>query len=201
MDETLLALFPVYGLPAVALIVALGCFGIPAPSSLAILLAGSFAAAGDFSMAVVFAVCLGAALVADTLGYAVGRLGGTLAQHRFANSIGRARGFLDKHGALAVFFSRWLVSPLGPGVNLLAGGTRMPWRWFFFYDLTGEVVWVALYLSIGASFSATIVGLSQVLANATAALAFAVLAILAGWGILQLQRHHAKEHAHHSDNA
>ncbi len=185
MDESLLAALPAYGLPVLGLVVGAGCLGIPAPSSLFILLAGSFAAAGDFQPMAVFLVCLGAALAADNLGYVLGRAGGTALESRFGRASGRARGLFVARGGMAVFLSRWFVSPLGPGINLIAGAARMPWRRFFFYDLAGEVVWVVLYMAIGATFSAAILDVAEVIANATASAAFAVVAGVLGWLLLR----------------
>lgn len=180
MDESLLGLLPTYGLPVLGLIVGLGCFGVPLPSSLAILLAGSFAAVGDFSATSVFAVCLAGALIADNLGFLLGRYGGAVLSRRFAGTLDKAHAFLSARGGLAVFFSRWLVSPLGPAINLVAGAAAMPWRQFILFDLAGEAVWVTLYMAIGAAFSSTILGVADILANATAAIAFAVLAVFLG---------------------
>jgi membrane protein DedA with SNARE-associated domain len=189
MDESLLELLPVYGLPVLGLVVGLGCLGIPAPASLFILLAGSFAAAGDFQAATVFATCLAAALAADSLGYAIGRFGGARLLPRLGRGPAKARDLLAARGGMAVFFSRWLVAPLGPAINLVAGGAGMPWRRFLLFDLAGELVWVTLYMALGAAFSAAIFEIAALIANATASIAFAALA--AGFGWLLYRRHRA----------
>lgn len=188
MDEGLLELLPLYGLPVLGLVVAAGCFGLPVPASLLMLVAGSFAAAGDFDPGSVFATCLGGALLADNLGYLLGRVGGAALAGRLAPGLAAAQALLAARGGLAIFLSRWLVTPLGAPVNLLAGAARMPWRRFLLFDLAGEVLWVVLYLGLGAAFSGIIVDLAAVLANATAAAAFAVLAAGLGW---LLWRHRA----------
>jgi membrane-associated protein len=47
MTETILALVPVYGLALIALATFLSCLALPIPSSLIMLSAGGFGAAGD----------------------------------------------------------------------------------------------------------------------------------------------------------
>lgn len=191
MNERLLELLPLYGLPALGLVVGLGCLGLPVPSSLFILVAGSFAAAGDFDPVAVFLVCLAGALLADNLGFLIGRRGGAFLERRFAARIERARGLLDRSGGAAVFLSRWLVSPLGPAVNLVAGATGFRWRRFLAFDLAGEVLWVLLYMGLGASFGALLPQVAEILANASAALAFAALAAGLGWLFIRRRRGHS----------
>jgi membrane protein DedA with SNARE-associated domain len=81
-----------------------------------------------------------------------------------------------------VFFSTWLVAPLGPWVNLAAGATGMGALRFTFWDALGEAIWVAIYVGLGYVFAANIDALSAVLGNAVAAIT--ALAVAAGLGAL-----------------
>jgi membrane-associated protein len=67
---------------------------------------------------------------------------------------------------MAVFFSRWLVSPLGPYVNLIAGSTRYGWGRFTAAAIAGETVWAGLYVGTGYSFAGDIEAASQALGSA-----------------------------------
>jgi membrane protein DedA with SNARE-associated domain len=60
--------------------------------------------------------------------------------------------FFKRHGAKAVFIARFIA--LFPPVmaNLLAGMTKMPWRIFLFFNLTGSAVYAATYILIGYFF-------------------------------------------------
>ena len=60
--------------------------------------------------------------------------------------------FVKRHGAKAVFFAR--LSALFPPIaaNLLAGMSKMRWRIFIFYNLTGSVVYATSYILIGYFF-------------------------------------------------
>lgn len=60
--------------------------------------------------------------------------------------------YFKRHGAKAVFIARFI--PLFPPVaaNLFAGMSKMPWRIFLFYNLTGSAVYATSYILIGYFF-------------------------------------------------
>ncbi len=88
------------------------------------------------------------AVLGDQAGYLIGRFGGAPLVERLARSpaapavLGRARALVDRRGGLGVFFSTWLVAPLGPWVNFIAGTTGLNWLRFTLWDVLGEAVWV-----------------------------------------------------------
>ncbi len=70
-------------------------------------------------------------------------------------------------GGAGVFLSRWLVTPLGPVVNLTSGMARYPLLAFVGFDVVGELVWVTGYVSLGRIFGDHIETVSAALGNAT----------------------------------
>ena len=60
--------------------------------------------------------------------------------------------FFKRHGAKTVFIARFIF--LFPPVvaNLLAGMSKMPWRTFLFYNLTGSAAYTTTYILIGYFF-------------------------------------------------
>jgi membrane protein DedA with SNARE-associated domain len=60
--------------------------------------------------------------------------------------------FFKRHGARMVFIARFIF--LFPPVfaNLLAGMSKMPWRTFLFYNLTGSAAYSITYILIGYFF-------------------------------------------------
>jgi membrane protein DedA with SNARE-associated domain len=60
--------------------------------------------------------------------------------------------FFKGHGAKTVFIARFIF--LFPPVvaNLLAGMSKMPWRTFLFYNLTGSAAYATTYILIGYCF-------------------------------------------------
>jgi membrane-associated protein len=197
MTEAILALVPVYGLALIALATFLSCLALPIPSSLIMLSAGGFAAAGDLVLWQAGAAALAGAVAGDQLGYRLGRIGQRLLAGRTlppkrAALMDKATGYLRDRGAWAVFFSRWLVSPLGPYVNFAAGAARLDRAAFTRAGIAGEVVWVTIYVGLGAAFADDILALADILGSASGLLAaLAVAGALVLWlrAALRNRRH------------
>ena len=117
------------------------------------------------------AVAVGAVILGDQIGYLVGRVGGRRAVNAIARRSGRgeaierAQAFSARWGAPGIFFSRWLVTALGPWVNLSSGVAGYPWHKFLFWDVLGEVVWVGAYVTLGRLFSDQVQDLADILSN------------------------------------
>jgi len=187
MTEAILALVPVYGLALIAIATFLSCLALPIPASLVMLSAGGFAAVGDLVLWQAGAAALAGAIAGDQLGYQIGRVGArALAGHplspRRAALMAKAARYVHDKGAWAVFFSRWLVSPLGPYVNFAGGAAQLDWARFTRAGTAGETVWVTLYIGLGAAFADEILALADVMGTASGLLAaLAVAAALALW--------------------
>ena len=194
MTDTLLALVPQYGVLLVFLATFLSCLALPVPSSLIMLTGGAFAAGGDLSLV---SITLGAylgALLGDQVGFAIGGRGGArIADFAAANPkraalFDRARDYTRKNGGKGVFFSRWLVSPLGPYVNFLSGAARMNWTTFTLWDMAGEAVWVTLYVGLGFTFADQIEAVSQILGNLSGTLAAGLVTFVLGRALFKRRR-------------
>lgn len=187
MTEAILALVPLYGLTVIALATFLSCLALPMPASLVMLSAGGFAAAGDLVLWQAAAAALGGAVLGDQLGYQLGRIGGRFLGARApapgrAALMAQATAYLRERGAMAVFLSRWLVSPLGPYVNFAGGAARLDWARFTRAGVLGEAVWVAVYVGLGAAFADDMLALADLLGSASGLLAaLAVAGALGAW--------------------
>jgi membrane protein DedA with SNARE-associated domain len=194
MTEALIALVPVWGIGLVAVATFLSCLALPVPSSLVMLAAGGFAASGDLALWQVALAALAGAVAGDQVGYRLGRIGGRLAARGAAAEVlGRARALLEARGPWAVFFSRWLVSPLGPYVNFAAGAARLPLARFTPAAIAGEIVWVAIYVGLGAAFSDRILALADILGSASGLLAALAIAALLGLRLRSALRQRHRE--------
>jgi membrane protein DedA with SNARE-associated domain len=60
--------------------------------------------------------------------------------------------FFERHGPKTVFIARFIFLFPPVVVNLLAGMSKMPWRTFLFYNLTGSAAYSATYTLIGYFF-------------------------------------------------
>ena len=171
MTDQLLAAISTYGLPALFAVIAIAAVGVPLPVTLALIAAGSFVELGEMRFWPVILVASSAAIIGDHAGYAIGLWGGERIANRIrrskggAEKIARAHAFAERWGAAGIFFSRWLITPLGPWLNLTSGMTKYPWRRFFIWDVVGETLWVVLYVSLGKFFSGSVQALADVLGN------------------------------------
>jgi membrane protein DedA with SNARE-associated domain len=60
--------------------------------------------------------------------------------------------FFKRHGAKTVFIARFIFLFPPVVVNLLAGMSKMPWRTFLFYNITGSAAYSTTYILIGYFF-------------------------------------------------
>lgn len=193
MTEWLLGLVPVYGLWLIALTTFCSCLALPIPASIIMLAAGGFAASGDLVLWQVIAAALSGAVMGDQFGFLVGRRGGAALVDRIGTGpraalIGRARALIARRGALAVFLSRWLFSPLGPYVNVIGGAMRQSWGVFTFWGIAGEAVWCGLYVMAGRAAGGNLTAASDMLGSVLGLVATGTAVILLGWWLLTLAR-------------
>lgn len=181
MSDYLLATLGVYGVPVLFAALLVGSAGVPLPASLLLLAAGSFVEQGELELWPVLALSAAGAVLGDQIGYALGRWGGRRLTGRIGGLVGgekkieTAEEWLKRREGAGVFLSRWLLTPLGPVVNLTAGATRYPWPRFLVYDVLGEALWVVLYVLLGKFFSDRVQALSDLLGD----MIWAVLGLVA----------------------
>jgi membrane-associated protein len=186
MSDYMLATLGVYGLPALFCALLVGCAGVPLPSSLLLVAAGSFVEQGEMGLWPVLALSAAGAILGDQIGYAIGRWGGRRLMRRVGRFVGgekrleEAEEWLKRREGAGIFLSRWLLTPLGPVVNLTSGATRYPWPRFLLYDVLGEALWVALYVLLGKLFSDRVQALSDMLGDFTWAVLGLVAAVVLG---------------------
>jgi membrane protein DedA with SNARE-associated domain len=171
MTDWLLELVPQYGLWLLGATTFLSCLALPFPASILMLTAGGFAAAGDLVLWQAFGAAAAGGIAGDQLGYWAGRGFGARVLARLRRDPGRDRllakadGLMDRRGVIAVFLSRWLVSPLGPYVNVIAGSTRYGWPRFTAAGVAGEAVWAGLYVGTGYGFAGNVAAASDMLGS------------------------------------
>jgi membrane protein DedA with SNARE-associated domain len=144
-----------YGYLAVAWLVAVESFGIPAPGQTIIIVAGVYAGTGRMSIAGVAAIAFVAATGGDNIGYAIGWLGGRGLVLRVGRFIGlterrlrKAESFFARHGAAVVAGARF-VDGLRQVNGVVAGMAGMRWWRFLLFNALGAAVWVTVYTGLG----------------------------------------------------
>jgi membrane protein DedA with SNARE-associated domain len=171
MTDWLLALVPQYGLWLLAATTFLSCLALPFPASVLMLTAGGFAAAGDLVLGQVVLAAAAGGILGDQLGFWAGRGLGARILGRLRHDpardrlLARADRLMERRGLGAVFLSRWLFSPLGPYINLIAGSTGYGWRRFTLAGVAGEGVWAGIYVGAGFAFGGNIAAASQAIGS------------------------------------
>ena len=168
--------------------------GLFLPGETALLLGGVLAATGRVSLPALLVVAASAAVLGDTVGYEVGRLGGQpLRRSRLGRRIGeerwtRAEHFVLRRGGPAVFLGRW-VGVLRALVPALAGMTGMPYRRFLAWNLAGGVTWATTVVLAGYATGSAWRSAAHYFSQAGLVLAVvAVLAVLGWWLVRRHKR-------------
>lgn len=194
MADLFFALVSDWGAPALALATFLSCLAVPVPTSMMMLAAGAFIASGDLTFGPVLAAAFFGALLGDQAGFGIGRTTGGMLTDWLRRSpartklLAQAEGFMAQRGALAVFLSRWLFSPLGPYVNLLTGAAGMRWTIFTLMSAAGELVWVAVYVGLGFLFYENLGALAAILSDSVGLVTSATIMLLTGYALLRHAR-------------
>ena len=191
VSEQLLSDLSLYGMPLLFGVTVVSCAGVPLPTSLLLIAAGSFADHGEMNGAVVIAVASSGAVIGDSIGYAVGRWGDRALADRVSRWLGgeerlaQAEAQAQRWGGLGIFMTRWLATPLGPFINLASGFASYPWQRFLLWDVLGEVLWVAIYVGLGELFSHRVQALSSLLGQVTWAVLALIVAAALAWKLLR----------------
>ena len=155
MNDQLLAVVSQYGPPALFGIVTIAAIGVPLPITLLLIVAGSMISQGAMNLWWAIGLAGAGSILGDQAGYAIGRWGGPAVIARLSALLGH-RASLEAMEAKAkawggpgVFITRWLLTPLGPWINLASGTAGYPWRRFLCWDILGETTGAVLYISLG----------------------------------------------------
>jgi membrane-associated protein len=193
-SDQLLAALLVYGVPLLFAVIAIASVGVPFPVSLALVAAGSFAKQGEMKLAPVIIAASLAAILGDQIGYGLSRWGGRRLMNRVTRRLGgvekikKAEALSRKWGGPGIFFSRWLITELGPWLNVTSGIAGYPWRRFIFWDVLGEVLWVFLYVMLGYIFSDRVQYIAEILGNLAWAILALIVALIFGWKLFRYFR-------------
>ncbi len=194
VTEQLLAALVLYGLPVLFGVILVASVGAPLPVSFLLVAAGSFAKQGQMNFVPVVIAASCAAILGDQIGYGLSRWGGRRLVDRITKRIGgatkikKAEALSKRWGGAGVFFSRWLVTELGPWINVTSGITGYPWRRFLLWGVSGEILWVVLYVGLGYTFSDRVQYLAQILGNLAWVILGLIASLILGWKVFRYFR-------------
>ena len=167
------ALLGQYGYLAVAVLVLVEDFGVPAPGESVLILASIAARDGRLDILAVAGIAFVAAVVGDNIGFAIGRFGGRPLLHRYGRYV--------------------LLTPhrLQRANGLLAGATGMRWRRFLPYNAIGAAAWVGVWSTLGYVAGAHLPEIEHLVTRYELYLLGAALLAAAGfvcWRLLRARR-------------
>jgi membrane protein DedA with SNARE-associated domain len=144
-----------YGYLAVAGLILLEDFGVPAPGETVLIAGAVYAGAGHLDIIAVAAIAIAAAVAGHNIGYAIGHFGGRRLVLRFGRYVfltperlSTAERFFTRHGGKVVIIARF-VEGLRQANGIIAGITGMPWRRFLAFNALGAVLWVGVWAGLG----------------------------------------------------
>ena len=190
MSDQLLAAVSLYGAPALFGIVAIAAIGVPLPITLLLIVAGSMVSQGAMDLWWAIGAAGAGSVLGDQAGYAVGRWGGPAVVTKLSGLFGKHVSLrnvetkMSAWGGPGIFITRWLLTPLGPWINLASGTTSYPWHRFLLWDTLGELTGAAIFVCLGRYFSDRVMSLYGVLGDLTWAIAALLAAIVFGYLLL-----------------
>jgi membrane-associated protein len=126
------------------------------PGDSLLFIAGAFCASGAMNIWVLLAVLIAAAILGNTVNYAIGRMLGEriyTMNSRWINpqSIMKTHAFYEKHGGITLVVARFtpIVRTFAP---FIAGVSMMRFAKFQFFNIIGALLWVISLLMCGFLF-------------------------------------------------
>lgn len=180
LPDLILSWLIIYGPLVILATLFFGAIGAPLPGTLLVLAAGAFVRQEvlELEAALLSAwqgVCLG-----DAISFGLGRYSRSYIIRWYGASPlwAQAEAQLMQRGGIAVYLTRWLLTPIAVPVNLVAGSTGYPFARFMWFSLTGELTWLLLYGALGYAFSSQWEAISELVGNVSGLLVgLAALAI------------------------
>lgn len=123
-------------------------FGFFLPGDSLLVTAGLFAAKGELNIAFLIFICVTAAILGDSVGYAFGRKTGEKLFKEDDPKIAKAKAFYDKHGGKTIILARFMpfIRTFAP---IVAGAAQMKYRLFISYNIFGGLLWGVLMPLLG----------------------------------------------------
>ena len=127
------------------------------PGDSLLFIVGAFSAVGSFQPVVVAGTLIAAAIIGDSVNYAVGRYSGRKLidgkQPRWINKqhLDKTHHFFKKYGGKTIILARFIpiIRSFAPFV---AGFIHMDYPKFILYNIVGGVLWVTSFMTVGFCF-------------------------------------------------
>lgn len=187
LNDLLLTYIVTYGAFAVGGVLLLGALGLPLPSTLFVLASGAFIQQGVLDLYSTVIVAFLASVLGDTLSYGMGRWLRHPIQARFGQTGAwrNAETYFNQRGALAIYLTRWLLTPIAVPINLVAGSSNYTAGHFVGFAAAGELTWLVGYGTLGYMFGSQWEAVSDFISDFSGVL---VGLVIVGAGVYWLLR-------------
>lgn len=159
MTQVLMEYFKNYSIWFLSILLLLQSIGIPTGATLLVIASGAFSYAGEFNIFLLFIEVWVLVSMGDWGSYMLWKFIGNRTLNRFPRlkvymepKILKSHKYLERHGKSTVFFTRFLISPMGPFVNAAAGIAAFEMPNFILFAVLGEFLWSCIYLGLGYWF-------------------------------------------------
>jgi len=158
IKEQIIESLPVWGYPAVFFGVMLENAGIPVPGETILLTAGFLSFKGILNPIFVVLSAFTGAVIGDNIGFFIGYKGGRPLLQRYGNAfyvsrsgLERTERLFERQGGKIIFVARFITG-LRVFAAVVAGVGKMQWRRFFFFNVSGAVLWSIIITLVGFYF-------------------------------------------------
>jgi membrane-associated protein len=158
-SDLLVELFRNYSTWFLCVIIILQCIGIPTGASLIVIASGAFAFVGEYNIVILLFQIWLFSLIGDSIAYFLWKTLGLKVINKSSRiknyiepKIEKSKIYLEKHGKLSVFLTRFFISSIGPFVNAAAGISGYSLISFVTFVAIGELIWAGMYLGLGYWF-------------------------------------------------
>lgn len=190
---SIINLIKMYGYWVIAVGIFLECMGVPFPGETVLILGGVGASLGHLNLAAVIIIAIIAAVAGDNVGYIIGKKFGRKIIKKFEHlplfhykHIERAEGFFRRHGNKTVFIGRF-TAILRTYAAVLAGVFGMEHKIFFFYNVTGGIVWAIIFGVLGYIIGNNLPLLGEIISDVNVVV-LSVVGLFVGWKIVNMVR-------------
>lgn len=195
LTDFLLTGLVAYGPPLFGLALLIAALGIPLPGTLLVLATGAFIRQGALNGVTMTALGLIGVVLGDSLSYGLGRFAHQWALRRFGGTPTwqQAQITFDRRGGLAIYLTRFFLTPLATPTNLIAGSSGYAFWRFLAFDSSGEATWLALFGGLGYIVGGQWELLNQIISNFSGLLTGLVVLGVGCYGLLRLRRRAAEQ--------
>jgi membrane-associated protein len=144
--------------------------GLIVPGDLILALGGVYASKDKMSLAAVIVIGIVAAIIGESIGYALGRRYGIRLikriplVRRLGNQLELSQDYFKRHGGKTVAIGRYATAA-GAFIPFTAGVARMPYRRFLLFDVPAIVVWAVGISIFGYAFGQNLGFVDKVLSR------------------------------------